>query len=387
MVATSAVALLEALQVQHPGLGEYFSRFADLYQRKLWHQLTLLLEEAIALPEFQAGDLLVQLYASFVSDFAYKINLLQLAHIVTAVAKRYGDLGAAAAFIEGEAAKLKEQKLPRSEQPVLYLAMQVAQYHLQMGEVTKCRDAVAEGKAALDAIDDVDPSVSASVHYVSSQYHKHAKNFAEFYKSSLLYLAYVSSDVLPAEYKVSLAVDISLAALLGENVYSFGELLQHPIINALEGTPYAWLREFIHCFNAGDLHRYDELCTQHAAVLNAQPALVENERFLREKITIMSLLALIFSLPSENRIIALQTIADRAKLSLDGVEFLLMKTMSKHLIEGVIDQVDGSVAVSWVQPCVLTMPQISELKARLGGWIGKVDGATLVLEEEAVGVE
>ena len=38
-----------------------------------------------------------------------------------------------------------------------------------------------------------------------------------------------------------------------------------------------------------------ELCTTHAAVLNAQPALVENERFLREKITIMSLLELIFT--------------------------------------------------------------------------------------------
>ncbi len=28
----------------------------------------------------------------------------------------------------------------------------------------------------------------------------------------------------------SLAVDISLAALLGENVYNFGELLLHPIV-------------------------------------------------------------------------------------------------------------------------------------------------------------
>eukprot|EP00951_Prasinocladus_malaysianus_P015416 scaffold118114_cov16-Prasinocladus_malaysianus.AAC.1 len=29
----------------------------------------------------------------------------------------------------------------------------------------------------------------------------------------------------------ALAVDISLAALLGENVYSFGDLLQHPIVS------------------------------------------------------------------------------------------------------------------------------------------------------------
>ncbi len=30
----------------------------------------------------------------------------------------------------------------------------------------------------------------------------------------------------------SLAVDISLAALLGEDVYNFGELLLHPIVSA-----------------------------------------------------------------------------------------------------------------------------------------------------------
>ena len=31
----------------------------------------------------------------------------------------------------------------------------------------------------------------------------------------------------------SLAVDISLAALLGDKVYSFGELLLHPIVSIL----------------------------------------------------------------------------------------------------------------------------------------------------------
>ena len=30
-----------------------------------------------------------------------------------------------------------------------------------------------------------------------------------------------------------LAVDISLAALLGENIYNFGELLLHPIVSPL----------------------------------------------------------------------------------------------------------------------------------------------------------
>jgi hypothetical protein len=34
----------------------------------------------------------------------------------------------------------------------------------------------------------------------------------------------------------------------------------------------------------GDLHAYDALCAKYASVLNGQPALVEHERRLREKV-------------------------------------------------------------------------------------------------------
>ncbi len=40
------------------------------------------------------------------------------------------------------------------------------------------------------------------MHYVRSLWYKHQKDFAEFYKSSLLYLAFISSDALPAEQKL-----------------------------------------------------------------------------------------------------------------------------------------------------------------------------------------
>lgn len=65
-------------------------------------------------------------------------------------------------------------------------------------------------------------------------------------------------------------------------------------MGVLEGSPYAWLGELLAAFNAGDLHAYDRLCEAHAAALNAQPALVENERELRQKITILCLTELIF---------------------------------------------------------------------------------------------
>eukprot|EP00955_Chlamydomonas_euryale_P029148 307073-Chlamydomonas_euryale.AAC.5 len=49
----------------------------------------------------------------------------------------------------------------------------------------------------------------------------------------------------PQDFKARLAVDVSLAALLGEGVYSFGQLLQHPIACALDGGPQQWLHDML----------------------------------------------------------------------------------------------------------------------------------------------
>jgi hypothetical protein len=46
-------------------------------------------------------------------------------------------------------------------------------------------------------------------------------------------------------------------------------------------------------------------------------------------------------------------------------------------------QVDQEVVVWWVQPRVLTKPQIAGLKERLDGWLGKVNTVSAQLEGEA----
>ena len=53
------------------------------------------------------------------------------------------------------------------------------------------------------------------------------------------------------------------------------------------------------------------------------------------------------SLPADKRTIHLSDIAERTKLNVDGVEFLLMKTLSLNLIKGTIDEVDQTVHVSF----------------------------------------
>lgn len=53
-----------------------------------------------------------------------------------------------------------------------------------------------------------------------------------------------------------------------------------------------------------------------------------------------------------------------------------------HLIEGIIDQVEGTVYVSWVQPRVLGIPQVKSLRDQLDSWLGKVHTALISVEAE-----
>ncbi|KAH6783459.1 Proteasome component domain protein [Perilla frutescens var. hirtella] len=379
----AALQYLESLRNVHPELSEWYATLSDLYQRKLWHQLTLKLEQFVALAVFQAGDALIQLYHNFIADFETKINLLKLGHFAVIVSRQYLDKGAAINYLEGVIEKLRSTTgHTRVEEAVLYVKMQVALFKLEQGEGKECKSLIEEGKSTLDTMTDIDPSVYASYYWVSSQYYKSRQEFAEFYKSALLYLAYTSVESFSESFKLDLAFDLSLAALLGESIYNFGELLAHPIIKSLIGTIFEWLYHILEAFNSGDLVRYQELCRVHGAALNRQPALVKNEKKLLEKINIFCLMEIIFSRPAEDRNIPLKVIAERTKLTVEDVEHLLMKSLSVHLIEGIIDQVEGTVHVSWVQPRVLGVPQIKSLRDRLDNWVDKVNTALLSVEAE-----
>ncbi|KAI3690188.1 hypothetical protein L2E82_48163 [Cichorium intybus] len=378
----AALQYLDSLRTTHPELSDWYNTLADLYQRKLWHQLTLKLEQFVALAVFQAGDALIQLYNNFITDFETKINLLKLAHFAVIVSRQYSEKEAAISYLEGVIEKLRVTKETRIEEPILYIKMQIAIFNLEKGDQKECKNLLEDGKSTLDSMTDIDPSVYANYYWVSSQYHKSRQEFAEFYKNSLLYLAYTSVESLSDSFKLDLAFDLSLSALLGDNIYNFGELLAHPIIKSLLGTKVEWLYHILEAFNSGDLIRYQELCRVHSASLNAQPALVENEKKLLEKINILCLMEIIFSRASEDRTIPLSVIAERTKLTVEDVEYLLMKSLSVHLIEGIIDQVDGTVHVSWVQPRVLGVAQIKSLRDRLDNWVGKVHTALISVEAE-----
>ncbi|RVW80557.1 26S proteasome non-ATPase regulatory subunit 13-like B [Vitis vinifera] len=163
-----------------------------------------------------------------------------------ALIQQYTEKEAAVRYLEGVIEKLRGTRELRIEEPILYIKMQIAVFNLEKGDQKECKKLLEDGKSTLDSMTDIDPSVYASYYWVSSQYYKSRQEFAEFYKSALLYLAYTSVESLSETFKLAasmetekektgwdLAFDLSLSALLGDNIYNFGELLAHPIVRIL----------------------------------------------------------------------------------------------------------------------------------------------------------
>jgi len=122
--------------------------------------------------------------------------------------------------------------------------------------------------------------VQASYCRARASYFKVSGPASEFYKYALLLLAYAPLSEMSEAEATTISFDLGIAALVGEGLYNFGELLEHPVVTTLEATEFAWLAQLLRAFNAGDIAKYEALVAQFHAKLEEQPALLSNTNFL-----------------------------------------------------------------------------------------------------------
>lgn len=69
-------------------------------------------------------------------------------------------------------------------------------------------------------------AVHSAYYRLSSEYYKAVGPPDSFYRSALMFLAYTPLESIPQADRYTLATDISLAALTGEGVFNFGEVVR-----------------------------------------------------------------------------------------------------------------------------------------------------------------
>jgi 26S proteasome regulatory subunit N9 len=163
-------------------------------------------------------------------------------------------------------------RLPESTSPaahVLHIASR-ARARLLFGDTDGTRTDLDDAQRTLDGLGTVEPRVNAAYYGVRADLHKARAEYGPYYRHALLYLACVTLADLPADERRVRAHDLALAALLGDSIYNFGELLVHPILGELAAAPeHVWLRDLLLAFNEGSIGKFEALAPRFPAEVRA----------------------------------------------------------------------------------------------------------------------
>lgn len=355
-------------------LASLWRQAKDLHQRRLWHQLTGVLLSLVKRPELEKGDDLWQLYNNVIADFEIKLNPLSLVEICTPIVNGFKDAEEACQFLEKIGDKVKANTEAFVMTRVLVGKLQLVQFK----DLTKTKAIVEEIDGLLSDIDGVG-KVHGHYYLLATELHKTEGDHANYYRAALRYLGCSDLADLSKDEQQSQAFHLSLAALLGKDVYNFGELLAHPVLNALNGTPNEWLVQLLMAFNSGDVGTYEKLRTSW----QKQPDLNSNQEILYEKLCLLVLMEMTFRRDANDRNITFKEISAQAGLSEDKVELLVMKALSKGLVKGEIDQVGQLVNLTWVQPRVLDKNQLKTIMGKIGTLSESIKSMENMIENNA----
>jgi 26S proteasome regulatory subunit N9 len=313
------------------------------------------------------------------------LNQLALARIASCVAtslilENTTDGVAAKAVLEN----LLEKKDRLGSAASLYASAKLGLLTLALMERLGAMDEKALGqikemlkanKVTLGELADGDTAVVHSAYYECAMTYRKAVGPPEaYYREAIQYLAYTSLDALTPQKRIELATDLCVAALTGEGVYNFGEVAHNnaAILAALEGTPNHWLVKLIHASADGDVQGLDQITTDYEQQIQDQPALLNRAVLVKEKIALLALVNMVFQRKPSDRTLNFKDIAERIQMPEDQVELVIIRALSLGLIKGSMDQVDGTVHVTWVMPRVLDNNQLTDLAQRFGEWAVKV---------------
>jgi len=422
--SVSAIETLGKLSHQYPDQASTYSEFSSFLSQKLYHQLTFHIHSFVVNPlnvrtDSNASGGVVNtnnfwiLYDQVLNCINDKLNPLTYARIASCVSDSLfeeKDGVAAKSLLENLLQKVVEQiQLDSEEENIAsrgymksmmtnltsytparvfiesklhFLSLRLMEIDdsliLDTNHLGSIKQFLETNKRALTELAGGTESDIAYVHSAyyecSMTYHKAVGPPEAYYNQAIQFLHYTSLDTLSSQRMYDLATDLSLAALTGEGVYNFGEVVNSnkAILDCLEGTRNEWLVKLMHACANGNVSELESITNAYSDAIGDQPALTSRANVVKEKLMLLALVNMVFERPSSERTLKFEDIAVQANTSLDQVELIVMRALSLGLIRGRMDQVEKTVHVTWVMPRVLDTTQIKALCERFGQWAVKV---------------
>mmetsp|Transcript_14877 Transcript_14877/g.32133 ORF Transcript_14877/g.32133 Transcript_14877/m.32133 type:complete len:386 (-) Transcript_14877:43-1200(-) len=357
-----APPVLEAQKKKHSDLAEQIDELSKLWSEKLYHQLTQVLFTFLVAPSLTESDL-SELYEGLVKPLEKKLDKVKVVQLLAIITK------------------------PRPAAKALELIASYEEFTKEhrdsrfMWEALKAEKLVAAGQtdAAKELLDTLGKQISAAYEVnamIQSQLHKTnaflwkaLSRPQDYFRSSILYMAYTPLSEIPEKDRARLAFEIGVAGLIAPEEFEFGELMQQDLITSLPGSEYEWLKDVLQAFSEGRFELFDSALNQHRSKMEAVPELKSAiDTVLRPKMCALALLELAFRKPKKQRRLGFSEIAEHCRISTKDVEFLVMKAMCANLVKGQIDEVEQLVVITWCKPRILDNARIDLMRERMDAW-------------------
>lgn len=371
---------VEVQAQRYPELAGQYEALGNLFSKKLWHELTEVLERFVSDDAFRRENNLEELYAEFITKFENRLSPIKLAQIVGIIGQKFNNAQKSVTFLSSI---LKSPRTKLSTDASLFISMDIAIANVELGDRDAALTSLKETWASLSANPSSETVIYSKYYYASSVYRKAFGPAVEFVRVTLMYLAYAPVESIPAELQFSLATELCVSAISSEDIFNFGEVVSTPILKSLQSTPSEWLYDLVFALNEGNMVKFNQVVTTYQKEFMAEAKLGANLAVIKQKVILLSIMNLVFSRSSHDRNISFVDIAKAADIPLKEVEWALMKALSLKLVKGNINEVAQTVQVTWVQPRVLSREHIEMLCDQLGVWTDKVKTTLTTVEDHA----
>lgn len=136
MAQPKPIVFLEQLQAEIPAAQEDLAELISLYNKKLWHQLTVKFDTLVkSAGPLNSGNVPLRLFEGVIVDVGSKINLLKLAQFAVHATKCLPDPKAMIEFLSKVVVGLEEMKLAKATEPILFIRMHIAQHQIELVSV------------------------------------------------------------------------------------------------------------------------------------------------------------------------------------------------------------------------------------------------------------
>lgn len=299
----STVLATIRLESDNSELNNIIYQLEDFYERKLWHQLTQVLDQIyypIDPTNTTTSSLIItsnlknRLYNLFIKQFQLKLNPIKvvdyllesfendpketLSTLLTLKKDFINDLKRSHNYRvtdddddnddneeeeENQDEELKQ--LIQDDEAVIYVKLQIARYYLKLHQLNKAEDILIDVAPKFESLNNNLNSKINSAYYLEKTEHaKILNNYNDYYSNGLLYLSSVTN--LTDEEKNKLRYELCIAALLGDKIYNFGELILHDIFQEISqpsssttSSQYNWLYQLIINLNAGNVDNFNQM--------------------------------------------------------------------------------------------------------------------------------